>query len=172
MMKTTLSAALVLLTALTFSLSAYANSEKVIASLDDENVTLQTLTNYVETVAGNNYKPWLRDKDGLRKLSDFFINRTLLLEYARQTVAQDNTIVTNHSARRVDADAMYLSSLLQREIQDKVHITQEDLRTYMQGKESSSEKLATQEMESNQKTALMDALVDKLRAGHDIKYFN
>ena len=172
MMKKVLSATLIFLITAVFSMATYASSENVVASLDDEKITVEGLKAYVDDVAGNNYKSWLGNKAGLRKLADFFINRTLLLKYAKLNVNKKNIIVTNHSARSVDADAMLLSSLLQTEVQDKVKVTEEDVRAHMVEKKITSEKLARQEIESGQKKLLMAALVQKVRAGHEIKYFN
>ena len=171
MLKKALTATLVILIAFTFSVAAYASSESIVASLDNENVTVENLTTYVKDVAGKKYEPWLRNNEGLRKLADFYINRTLLLEYARKTVDKKNTIVKNHSVRSVDADVMLLTSLLQSEVQDKVQITDEDVRASMQKNSSLSEKQARQELESTLKSELMVALVEKVRAGHNIKYF-
>jgi hypothetical protein len=114
----------------------------------------------------------LNNQEGLRKLADFYINRTLLLEYARETVAKNDTIVTNHNARSVDEDVMYLTTLLKIEVQDKVHVTEEDVRDYMKKNKIASEKQASQEIESKLKNELMGALVEKVRAGHEIRYFN
>ena len=172
MMKKALTTTLVLLSIFVFSLATYAYSENVVASLDNENITVEILATYVEDVAGNNYKPWLNNQDGLRKLADFYINRTLLLEYARKTVAKNDTIVTNHNARSVDEDVMFLTTLIKIEVQDKVHVKEEDVRTYMRKNKIASEKQAKQEIESKLKNDLMGALVEKVRAGHDIKYFN
>jgi len=172
MMKKALTATLVLLSTSIFFVTAYAYSENIVASLDDKNVTVEMLATYVEDVAGKNYESWLRDKDGLRKLADFYINRTLLLEYARRTVNKNDSIVTNHNARSVDEDVMYLTTLLKIEVQDKVHVTDDDVRNYMEKNKASSEKLARQEMESVQKNKLMGSLVEKVRAGHDVRYFD
>ncbi len=172
MIKKVLSATLVMLITSVFSTAAYAYSENIVASLDDQKITVEILTTYVEDVAGDNYKPWLSEKVGLRKLADFFINRTLLLKYAKQNVDKKDTIVTNHGARSVNANVMLLSALLQTEVQNKVNISDEDVRAYMTEKKTTSEKLARQEMESDQKIELMAALVEKVRSGHEIKYFN
>ena len=126
---------------------------------------------YVEEVAGKNYEPWLRNKEGLRKLADFYINRTLLLEYARQTVDKKNTIVKNHSVRSVDEDVMLLTSLLQTEVQDKVQVTDEEVYAYMQENVNTSEKKARQMVESGLKNERMDTLVTKVRTGHVITYY-
>lgn len=172
MMKKVLTAILVLLVTFTFSVTVYADNENIVAMLDDENITVETLTSYVKNVAGNNYKPLLRNKEGLRKLADTFINRTLLLEYAKHTVDKKSTLITNHNARSMDADVMYLSSLLKNEIQDKVIVSEEDVLSYMEGKQISSDKLARQEIESLQKNELMTVLVEKVRVGHKISFFN
>jgi hypothetical protein len=171
MMKKALTATLVLLSTFIFFVVAYAYSENIVASLDDESVTVEILETYVEDVAGKNYESWLRDKDGLRKLADFYINRTLLLKYARQTVNKNDTIVTNHNVRGVAEDVMYLTTLLKIEVQDKVHVTEEEVRTYMAKSKIASKKQARQELESDLKKELMSALVEKVRAGHEIRYF-
>ncbi len=114
----------------------------------------------------------MRDAEGLRKLADFYINRTLLLEYARKTVAKNDTIVTNHNVRSVDEDVMYLTTLLKIEVQDKVHVTEEEVSAYMKKNKMASGTMARQEMESEQKNELMGTLVEKVRAGHEVKYFN
>jgi hypothetical protein len=172
MMKKALTTTLVLLSIFIFSLATYASSEEIVASLDNKNITVVNLATYVEDVAGSNYKSWLNNQEGLRKLADFYINRTLLLEYARKTVAKNDTIVTNHNVRSVDEDVMYLTTLLKIEVQDKVHVTEEEVSAYMKKNKMTSEKLARQEMESEQKNELMKTLVESVRAGHEVKYFN
>jgi hypothetical protein len=172
MMKKALTAALVLLSTSIFFVTAYAYSENIVASLDDKNVTVEMLATYVEDVAGKNYESWLRDKEGLRKLADFYINRTLLLEYARRTVNKNDTIVKNHNARSVDEDVMYLTTLLKIEVQDKVLVTDDEVRDYLEKNHVASEKQARQEIESELKNEMMGNLVEKVRAGHDVRYFD
>ena len=162
---------LVLLTTIIFSSVAYSSNEEIVASLDDEDISVEMLATYVEDVAGDKYESWLRDKEGLRKLADFYINRTLLLEYARKTVNKKDTIVTNHNARSVDEDVMYLTTLLKVEVQDKVNVSPEDVDAYMKKNQIDSEKQARQEIESELKNKLMVALVENVRTGHEIKYF-
>ena len=171
MMKKTLGVMLVLLTTFIFSALAYSYNDEIVASLDDENISVETLATYVEDVAGDKYESWLRDKDGLRKLADFYINRTLLLEYARKTVNKKDAIVTNHNARSVDEDVMYLTTLLKFEVQDKVNVSAEAVDVYMEKNQIDSEKQARQEIESDLKNKLMGALVENVRVGHEIKYF-
>lgn len=171
-MKTkALVAILVLFITLSFSVAGYAYSENIVASLDDKKVTVEILTTYVEEVAGSSYEPWLGDKAGLRKLADFYINRALLLEYAKKNVKNDDSIVKNHNVRSVDKDVMYLTSLLKTEVQDKVHITDDDVRGYMTKKQIMSDKQARQELETDQKNELMTVLVAKVRTGHEIIYY-
>ena len=171
MIKKMLGVMLVLLTTFIFSALAYSYNDEIVASLDDENISVETLATYLEDVAGDKYESWLRDKDGLRKLADFYINRTLLLEYARKTVNKKDAIVTNHNARSVDEDVMYLTTLLKFEVQDKVNVSAEAVDVYMEKNQIDSEKQARQEIESDLKNKLMGALVENVRVGHEIKYF-
>jgi len=172
MLNKVISATLVLVSTFIFVVAAGAYSENIVASLDNENVTVEILKTYVEDVAGKNYESWLRDDEGLRKLADFYINRTLLLEYARQTVNKNDTIVTNHNARSVDEDVMYLTTLLKIEVQDKVQVSEEEVLTHMKKSKVASEKQARQQLESELKNELMESLVEKVRVGHEIRYFN
>ena len=171
MMKNTLGVMLVLLTTIIFSTVTYSSNEKIVASLDDEKISVEMLATYVQDVAGDKYESWLRDKEGLRKLADFYINRTLLLEYARKTVNKKDAIVTNHNARSVDEDVMYLTTLLKVEVQDKVNVSPEDVDAYMKKNQKKKKKQARQEIESELKNKLMVALVENVRTGHEIKYF-
>ena len=172
MINKVITATLIILATCIFTVTAYADNKDSVARLDDKHITVEALTAYVKNVAGSNYKAWLRNKEGLRKLADAFINRTLLLEYAKQTVDKKNTIVRNHKARSVDNDVMYLTSLLKNEIQDKVVVSKEDVLAYMERNQITSEKQARQEIESTQKNELMAVLVKKVRNGHEISFFN
>ena len=171
MIKKTLGVMLILLMTFIFSAVVYSSNEEIVASLDDEDISVETLATYVQDVAGDKYESLLRDKEGLRKLADFYINRTLLLEYARKTVNKKDAIVTNHNARSVDEDVMYLTTLLKLEVQDKVNVSAEAVDVYMKKNKIVSEKQARQEIESDLKNKLMGALVENVRAGHEIKYF-
>jgi hypothetical protein len=160
-----------ILTAIFFSVGSYADSKDPVASLDGQPVTKVTLKNYVDNVAGSSYEPWLTDVQGLRKLADFYINRTLLLAYARQQVEKDATIVNNHSGRSVDEDIMYLTALLKTEVQEKATVTEDTIEAYLKEKQSISYRQAKTELESEKKRVLMEQLVNKVRSGHEIKYF-
>jgi hypothetical protein len=172
MLKKVLTATLILLSILSFSVATFAYSESVVASLDSENITVETLNDYVKDVAGKKYETLLNDKEGLRKLADFYINRSLLLEHARKSVKKNDTVVTNHNVRSVDADVMYLTALLKIEVQDKVNISKENVLAYMKKSGTVSEKKARQELESVSKNRLMDDLIEQVRIGHKIQYFN
>jgi hypothetical protein len=154
-----------------FTAAGYAYSEDIVASLDGKSVTVENLTTYVEEVAGSNYQAWLGDREGLRKLADFYINRSLLLEYAKKNLKNDDSIVKNHTVRSVDKDVMYLTSLLKAEVQDKVLIAGAAVSAYMLKKKITTEKQARQELESDKKNELMGVLVEKVRSGHEIVYY-
>ena len=164
-------ATLALFVLLFFSAVGYAYSENTVASLDGTSVTVENLTTYVEKVAGNNYQAWLGDKPGRRKLADFYINRTLLLAYAKKQVKNDDAIVTNHKTRSVDKDVMLLTALLKTEVQDRVSVSDAEVTGYMKEKKMDSVKLARQELESDQKNKLMGVLIEKVRTGHEIVFY-
>ena len=171
MMKKAILATSLILTVIFFSVAGYAYSKDPIASLDGQPVTKVTLANYVNDVAGSSYEPWLNDAQGLRKLADFYINRTLLLAYARQQVEKDDTIVNNHSGRSVDEDTMYLTALLKTEVQEKATVGEDTIEAYLKEKQNISYTQAKIELESEKKRTLMEQLVNQVRSGHEIKYF-
>ena len=67
---------------------------------------------------------------------------------------------------------MYLTTLLKIEVQDKVQVSEEEFLARMKKSDVASEKQAMQELESELKSELMEILVEKVRAGHEIRYFN
>ena len=67
---------------------------------------------------------------------------------------------------------MYLTTLLKIEVQDKVQVSEEEVLAHMKKSNVASEKQARQELESKLKNELMEALVEKVRVGHEIRYFN
>lgn len=171
MKKKSILAVGLILTAIFFSVASYSYSKGPVAGLDGQPVTKATLENYVNDVAGDSYAPWLTDDQGLRKLADFYINRTLLLAYARQQVEKDAAILNNHNGRSVDEDTMYLTALLKTEVQDKAIVTEDSIEAYLKKQQDLSYGQAKTELESERKQALLEQLINKVRSGHEIKYF-
>ncbi|WP_298037585.1 hypothetical protein [uncultured Desulfuromonas sp.] len=167
-----LNAAAVLAAAILIVSTGHAFSDGVVASLDGEKITVATLSDYVSEVAGDKYAPLLNDGEGLRTLADFYINRALLLDYARQTVDREDVMVRNHNARSVDESAMVLTALLKSEVQGRVRVSAEEVEGYMKTKRVASEKVAERELASLRKAELMTALIAKVRMGHDIRSFD
>ena len=67
---------------------------------------------------------------------------------------------------------MYLTTLLKIEVQDTVLVKDDDVRDYLKKNHVASEKQARQEIESELKNEMMGSLVEKVRAGHDVRYFD
>ena len=156
---------------LQFSTTSYSYSKDPVASLDGKEITKTILATYVNEVAGSGYEPWLNNDDGLRKLADYYINRVLLLDYAKQQIKKKDRLVTNHNARSVNADTMYLTSLLKTEVHEKAVISDESIESYLQNNQNSSLKQARLKLESERKKELLEQLVNKVRSDHEIHYF-
>ncbi|NIQ94683.1 MAG: hypothetical protein GWN87_11045 [Desulfuromonadales bacterium] len=171
MQKKPLLIAIFTLVAVLFLATSSSYSQNLVASLDDQEITKKDLAKYVEDVAGSSYESLLSNNDGLRKLADFYINRVLLLDYAKQQVEKDDSLITNHDARRVSTETMYLTALLKTEVHEKAQISQKAIEDYLKENQQFTFEQAQQKLESERKQKLMEELIDTVRSGHSIRYF-
>lgn len=167
-----LSACVMLVSGLLLASTGHGARDGAVARLDGSTITVGVLAGYVQEVAGDQYEPLLKSDEGLRTLADSYIDRTLLLAHAKQTVNREDALLRNHNARSVDENTMCLTALLQSEVQDKVQVAFEDVLDYMKQNGTASEGQARQQLESMQRAELMKALVARVRRGHDIQYLD
>ena len=103
------------------------DSEEVIGYLDGQAIKTAEIQNYVDTLLGVNYQKKMDTKEGRAELFNHYINRTLLLAYAKENVDEKDSFVVSHTMGEVDTESALLSAVLKKEINDKVKYTQNDV---------------------------------------------
>lgn len=147
-------------------------SDKInVASLDGQVITKLDLENHIQNVLGESYRKNLETEDGLKKLAGYYIDRKLLLEYARQEIKKGNKIVANHTARKIDEETMLVTALLAKEVSDNIEIEKDEITKAMSEKGYKSEALALDALKSEVRKKRYFTLMDKVRKGHEIKFF-
>lgn len=145
------------------------NMDEVVGYIDGTAVKTADLQNYVTNLLGDSYQKKMDTKEGRQELFGHYVNRTLLLEYAKQNVKKDDGFVQMHTMGKVETDSALLSSVLKTEINDKVKYTEKDVNDLM---ESDSRFKSFQEAErqliSDKRIDLFNKFMENLRAGHKI----
>lgn len=150
-------------------LAGHAFCSEIVARFDGRSITVGDLSTYVDEVVGEKYRYLLGDAAGLRTLTDYYVNRALLMNHARKMVKKDDALLKTHGARQMDEDAMYLTALLKAEVQDRVRIDAAQVDAHMD-KTGADRMVAERELATAQRTQLMNALIATVRKGHTIEY--
>jgi hypothetical protein len=146
------------------------SSDKQIASLNGEEINMNILNSYYENFLGDNYKSLLRSDEGIKQLADYYINRILLLDYAKKSIDKDNPILSKHGARGTDQDTMYLTALLKIEVQDKVKVAEDEIKNFMKTKPQLSRASAISILKERQRAKFTKELIKNVRKGQKIEY--
>lgn len=101
-----------------FIMAGTAAAGQAIASLDGKDITKQTLETYVNNTLGDKYRPMLSTPIGQKKLAGYYIDREIILEYAKKNVSKDNDFMKNHVAK-TDTDTQLLTTVLKEQVNDK-----------------------------------------------------
>ena len=160
----------ILITAiLAFSVSLSASAQNVLAKLDGQDITKKDISAYVENVLGEKYMPLTKTEEGLHQLTKHYINREMLLQYAKKTIKSDNKFLKEKGAQ-VDEDTKYLTAVLNKEVQDKVEYTEDDIEEFSKSNGMSDLKQAEVKYGSIQRKKLFDELMQKLKAEHTVEF--
>ncbi len=151
------------------------SAEQKVAQLDDEIITKSTLEEYVNNFLGNEYEKLLNSETGLKKLADYYINRHIILEKAKKTISPENDLLKGHMHGQKDnkkvENTMYITAFLQREINNKLNLTKQEMQRYMKEKNIDSEREAEIKLSNEKRERMFDELIAELRAEHTIEYF-
>lgn len=143
-------------------------SDEVVATLDGKNITVSDLNNYVNTLLGEKYAKMLESEDGLKQLTDYYITRQILLEEAKKTIKFDNELVKGHLPKGSDEDTMLLTALLDKEINKKIVIKDEEVATFMMKNNITDKKAAFASLESVKRNELFKSYKEELMKNHKI----
>lgn len=143
-------------------------SNEVVASLDGKEITISDLNNYVNTILGEKYAKLLETKEGLKQLADYYITRKILLEEAKKTISSDNMLVKGHIPKGSDEDTMLLTALLDREVNKKVVITDEELGSFMLKNNITDRTAAFARLESIKRNEIFESYKEEITKRHKI----
>lgn len=143
--------------------------DKVIAIFDGKEIKMLELNNYVNTLLGEKYKKMLESKEGIKQLADYYITRQIVLSYAKETIGNDDKIVANHQQRNMDKETMLISAVLQKEVQNKVVISNEELENFMKNTNITDKIAAYSRLESQKRADIYKKFIDELKSKHSIK---
>jgi len=147
------------------------NLEEVVGYVDGNAVRATELQNYVDTLLGAGYQKKMDTKEGRQELFEHYVNRMLLLEYAKKNVEEKDSFVVSHTMGEVSTESAMLSAVLKKEINDKVEYTEQEV-TDLLHKDQRFSKLedAEREIISQKRLKLFYAFMDKLKANRKIEF--
>lgn len=145
------------------------NMDEVVGYIDDKAITTSELQNYVDTLLGVNYEKKMDTKEGREELFNHYVNRTLLLEYAKENVKEDDSFVVSHTMGEVSTESALISAILKKEINDKVEYTKNDVLE-LAHKDFRFKNIdeAEREIISQKRLELFSKLMEQIKSKHKI----
>lgn len=140
-----------------------------VARLDGKVITKIDLVGYIEKTENQQYHDLLLSPEGLKKLAEYYIQRYLLLTYAKRVINREDRVFKNHLIRS-DEETAYLIMLLKKEVNDKTTITNDEIITYMNKYNIHDEQAARLQLLSDKRQIIMEALIKRASEGHSIEY--
>jgi len=145
------------------------NVEEVVGHIDDKAITTSELQNYVDTLLGVTYEKKMDTKEGRQELFNHYVNRTLLLEYAKQNIKEDDSFVVSHTMGEVSQESALISAVLKKEINDKVKYTKNDVLDLAHKDFKFKDiEAAEREIISQKRLELFGKLMEGIKAKHKI----
>jgi hypothetical protein len=144
-------------------------SDEPVARLDGKAITKIDLVGYIKKTENKQYNDLLSSSEGLKKLAGYYIQRHLLLTYAKEVINKEDRIFKNHLMQS-DEETAYLIMLLKKEVNDKTTITNDEIITYMNKNNIHDEQAAKSQLLSDKRQIIMKALIKKASEGHSIEY--
>lgn len=153
------------------SVSAFnKNLEGVVGYIDGQAVKAAELQNYVNELLGSNYQKKMDTVEGRQELFNHYVNRKLILEYAKKEIEKEDSFVVSHTMGEVSEDTALISAVLKKEVNDKVQYTEQDVRSLMEADARfTNMEDAEREIISQKRIELFYAFVEKIKANHKIE---
>ena len=139
---------------------------KILAYLDGRPITLSHIKAYVKRLSDPKYKEMLNTPEGLKRLVNYYIDRQILLQEAKKSISPGEGSLRAHST--IDRDSAYIIAYLSKEVGEKVEIREEEVKELAR-KEGIGKNRAYAELLSHKRRQKFRALMDRLRAKHQIK---
>lgn len=142
----------------------------VVAVFDGKKITDADLKNYVNNVAGKKYDNYLKSKDGRRKLAEFYIERELLLNYAKSIYKEKDINKLKHSHPNLDNDTLYLLHLIDDKVNGKIKVDEKELESFMKSNGITNKNEAFAKLLSIKRKKYYEELIQRLKKGHNIEF--
>lgn len=151
---------------------SYGNKD-IIAKLDGQPITKEVLKQYVKDLnLPKQYKKMLKNEKGLKKLTDFYISRKLLLDYAEKNNFKDSHFVKQHMmSENQSEESILISAVLSKEVNDKITVLPEEIDARLKETHSQDRKNAYFELMSLKRQKKFNEFIAKLKKEHKIEYY-
>lgn len=142
------------------------NKGESLAILDGEVITKDDIIRYTEGIEDKRYRELLKSKEGLKKLVNLYIDRILLIKYAKDILGEDENTYLSHLTE--GEDNAYLIALLKREVFEKAVVTDREVKEYMK-RHNLNEWHARYKLISEKRERYYRMLLNRVRQGHQIE---
>jgi hypothetical protein len=156
-----------------FAASKSYGKKDIIAKLDGQPITKEVLEKYVKDLnLSKQYKKMLKTEKGLKKLTESYISRQIILDYAKKKNFKDSHFVKQHMmSKDQDKDAVLISAVLSKEINEKITVMPEEIDARLKETNSKDRKNAYFELMSIKRQKKFNEFMNKLKKQHKIEYF-
>jgi hypothetical protein len=146
------------------------NLEDVVGYIDGQAVKAAQLQNYVNELLGSNYQKKMDTAEGRQELFNHYVNRKLLLEYAKENIETEDSFVVSHTMGEVSEETALISAVLKKEVNDKVQYTEEDVKALMAADARfTNMQDAEREVISQKRVELFYTFMEKVKSNHKIE---
>lgn len=153
---------------------SFFDNDKVVVNMDDKAITKATLKQYVSDLElGKQYTDMLGTKDGLKRLADFYITRTLLLDFAANNDYKDSSFVKQHTMDKTqDVNTIMISAVLKKEVNDKINVEMNEIDDYLVSSKTTDRKAAYFKLQSIKRQKIYKDFIAELKSKHQIEYID
>jgi len=145
-----------------------AAKQKVLAAIDGQAITSSDFQNY-RKLFDNDPRFGPDTAEGRKKLLEHLIDRTILLQYAKEHGYLKLKELQKHkSLNQQEKDTIILRQLLTDKISNQVNCSEDEIKTYQKAHPQLSAKLAKERLTSQKQQALFKTFMDQLKKEHTI----
>jgi len=150
--------------------STTKNGDMVVAYLNGKEIKKTDLDNYVNTFLDDRYRKMMNEKEGMKKIAGYMIDRTILIDYAKKNLKKDSKVLERHATSKMEKDTMLVAAILAQEVNDKIKVTDQEVAKAMKDGNMKEERMALEKLKTKKRSVIFKDFITKVRSGHDIKY--
>jgi len=144
------------------------NDHQALATIDGQAITSSDFQNYLKLFDNDpRFRP--DTAEAKKKLLEHLIDRTILLQYAKEHDYLKLKELQNHqSLNQQEKDTIILRQLLTDKISNQVNCSEDEIKTYQKTHPQLSAKLAKEQLTSQKQQKLFKTFMDQLKKEHTI----